>query len=333
MGKALGYNCSLMTLPKTLQQYLLGELKNHPERYELVMMMADIATIGKLISARTNRTGLTDIRGLADSTNVQDETQANLDIYTNDLCKDYLKSTGLFAALASEEEEVVVDLKSPNAQYVIAFDPLDGSSNIDVNIPVGTIFSVHKKLKDIPAGDERQFLQPGRDQVLAGYVLYGSSTMLVFSWGDGVHIFTLDVDLGEFLLSDAHVKIPDETPYYSFNESYAPYISVNDQKYLTKIRARTSKLRWIASLVADFHRNMIKGGILFYPAVDTSGNKDFKPKLRLNYEAKPMAFLAEQAGGAATNGKIAVLDIVPTKLHERVPVIIGNKTLVKEAST
>ena len=214
--------------------------------------------------------------------------------------------------MASEEEETVVDLKSPKAKYVIAFDPLDGSSNIDVNVPVGTIFSVHKKLQDIPPGDERQFLQPGRDQVLAGYVLYGSSTMLVFSWGDGVHIFTLDVDLGEFLLSDAHVKMPDDTPYYSFNESYTPYISVDDQKYLEKIRAATSKQRWIASLVADFHRNMIKGGILFYPPVDTSGQKNFKPKLRLNYEAKPIAFLAEQAGGAATNGAIDILDIIPT---------------------
>jgi fructose-1,6-bisphosphatase I len=321
-----------MTLPKTLQQYLLGELKDHPERYELVMMMADIATIGKLISARTNRAGITDIRGLADTTNVQDETQAKLDIYTNDLCKNYLGNTRLFAALASEEEESVVDLKNPDGKYVIAFDPLDGSSNIDVNISVGTIFSVHKKLADVPAGDERQFLQKGRDQVLGGYVLYGSSTMLVFSWGDGVHAFTLDVDLGEFLLSDAHVKIPDETPYYSFNEAYAPFISNSNQKHLAEIRKQTSKLRWVGSLVADFHRNMIKGGILFYPPVDTSGQKNFKPKLRLNYEAKPMALLAEQAGGAATNGEIAILDIVPAKLHERTAVIIGNKIIVKGVS-
>lgn len=319
-----------MTMPKTLQQYLLAELKDHPKQYELVMIMADIATIGKLISANTNRAGLTDIRGLANTTNIQDETQAKLDIYTNELCKDYLKSTGLFAALASEEEAMPVDLKNPNARYIIAFDPLDGSSNIDVNIPVGTIFSVHKKLEDIPAGDERQFLQPGREQVVAGYVLYGSSTMLVFSWGDGVHIFTLDVDLGEFLLSDAHVQIPNETPYYSFNESYTPYISINDQKYLAKIKSKTSKQRWVASLVSDFHRNMIKGGILFYPPIDTSGQKNFKPKLRLNYEAKPMAMLAEQAGGAATNGEVDILDIIPGQLHERVALMIGNKSLVKE---
>jgi len=320
-----------MTRQKTLQQYLLGELKDHPERYDLVMMMADIATIGKLISARTNRAGLTDIIGLSDSANVHDETQAKLDIYTNNLCKDYLSNAHLFAALASEEEETVVDLKNPDGKYVIAFDPLDGSSNIDVNMPVGTIFSVHKKLAAIPAGDEKQFLQPGRDQVMAGYVLYGSSTMLVFSWGDGVHAFTLDVDLGEFLLSDARVKIPEACPYYSFNEAYAPYISKSDGQYLTKIRKYAPKQRWAGAFVADFHRNMIKGGIFFYPAVDTSGKQNFKPKLRLNYEAKPIAFLAEQAGGAASNGKVAILDIVPAGLHERTALIIGNKSIVKEA--
>jgi fructose-1,6-bisphosphatase I len=320
-----------MTVPKTLHQYLLGELKDHPDQYELVLMMADISTIGKLISAHTNRAGLTDTQGLADSSNIHDETQAKFDIYTNELCKGYLANTGLFAALASEEEANVVDLNNPVANYVIAFDPLDGSSNIDVNVPVGTIFSVHKKRQDGAAGDERQFLQPGRTQVVAGYILYGSSTMLVFSWGDGVHTFTLDVDLGEFLLSDAHVKIPDDCPYYSFNESYEPYISAGDQKYLAKVRQKTAKLRYVGSLVADFHRNMIKGGVFIFPAVDTSGNGNFQPKLRLNYEAKPMAFLAEQAGGAASTGTADILDIVPSELHERVALIIGNKSIVKEA--
>jgi fructose-1,6-bisphosphatase I len=320
-----------MTAPTTLQQYLLTELKDHPEQYELVMMMADIATIGKLISARMNRAGLADSRGLADSSNVHDETQAKMDIYTNDLCKDYLRNTGLFAALASEEEDTVVDLENPEGHYVIAFDPLDGSSNVDVNIPVGTIFSVHKRLADAPAADEKQFLQSGREQVLAGYVLYGSSTMLVFSWGDGTHMFTLDVDLGEFILSDDHVKISDETPYYTFNEGYAPYISERDQQFLSKVRKAAPKLRYVGSLVADFHRNLIKGGIYVYPAVDTSGKGDFQPKLRLNYEAKPIAWLAEQAGGAATDGDNAILDIVPRELHQRVAVIIGNKQIVKEA--
>ncbi|MFI5270574.1 MAG: class 1 fructose-bisphosphatase [Candidatus Saccharimonadales bacterium] len=318
-------------MSKTLQQYLLEKLKDHPERYELVLMMADIATVGKLLSARTNRAGLTDLRGLADSANVHDETQANLDIYANELCKNYLKQTGLFAALASEEEPEPVDLKQPEGKYVIAFDPLDGSSNIDVNVPVGTIFSVYKKLKKVPAKDERQFLQPGRDQVVAGYLMYGSSTMIVFSWGDGVHTFTLDVDLGEFILSDERVKIPEECPYYSFNEAYANYVSVKDQKYLAKVRDKAGKQRWIGSLVADFHRNMIKGGIFVLPAFDTSGKKKFKPKLRLVYEANPMALLAEQAGGAAIDGDQNILDIIPKELHQRVAVVIGNKKIVKEA--
>lgn len=294
------------------------------------MMMADIATIGKLISARTNRAGLTDLRGLAGSTNVQDEAQAKLDVYANDLCKGYLEQTGLFAAMASEEEDDVVDLKNPSARYVIAFDPLDGSSNVDVNVPVGTIFSVHKKLAGIPAGDEKQFLQKGRDQVLAGYVLYGSSTMLVFSWGEGVHAFTLDVDLGEFMLSDMRLKYPDDCPYYTFNEAYASFVSEPDQKYLDVVRAAVGKQRWIGSLVADFHRNLIKGGVYVLPAFDTSGEGNFKPKLRLNYEAKPMAFLSEQAGGAAVSEKGAILDLKPEQLHQRVTLVIGNKSIVNK---
>lgn len=317
-------------MTQTLQQFLLEELKDHPERYELVLMMADIATIGKLISARTNRAGLTELIGLAGNTNVQNEAQAKLDVFANDLCKDYLDKTGLFAAMASEEETAAIDLKNPRARYVIAFDPLDGSSNIDVNIPIGTIFSVHKKLKGVKAGDTRQFLQPGRDQVLAGYVLYGSSTMLVFSWGEGVHAFTLDVDLGEFLLSDARLKIPAKAPYYSFNEAYGEFIAARDQKYLANLRAATGSLRYVGSLVADVHRNLVKGGVMFYPAVDTSGRGSYKPKLRLNYEAKPMAWLAEQAGGAALAEGVAILDIVPKELHQRVSLTIGNKKLVKE---
>lgn len=320
----------MVQVPKTLQLYLLEELKDHPEQIDLVMMMADIATIGKLIAARTKRTGLTDLRGLTENTNIQGETQAKLDVYANDLCKVYLSSTKLFAALASEEEDEAVNLQNPDGKYVIAFDPLDGSSNIDVDVSVGTIFSVHKKLDGVEPGDVRQFLQPGRDQVLAGYVLYGSSTVLVFSWGDGVYEFTLDGDLGEFILSNERMTLPDECPYYSFNEAYAPYVSDRDRSYLVKVRAEADKLRWIASFVADFHRNLIKGGVYFLPAFDTSGEGKFKPKLRLNYEAKPMAFLMEQAGGAALAGDESILDIVPNDLHQRIPVAIGNTNIVEK---
>lgn len=313
---------------KTLDQYLLENLKNHPERLELVMVMSNLATIGKLISARTNRAGLADIRGMAGSTNIQDETQAKLDIYANELCKTYLASSGLFAALASEEEDTVVDLGSPEAPYIIAFDPLDGSSNIDVNVSTGTIFSVHKRLDNIPTSDERQFLQAGKDQVLAGYILYGTSTMLVFSWGDGVHEFTLDVDLGEFMLSNDHLMMPTDCPYYSVNEGYTNFMAKVDQAYVGRLKSEIGRLRWIGSFVADFHRNLLKGGVFFYPAVDTSGGTQYKAKLRLNYEAKPIAYLMEQAGGSASTGSEAIVEVVPTSLHQRVPVIIGNKDLV-----
>jgi fructose-1,6-bisphosphatase I len=318
----------MLHMPKTLQQYLLEGLKHHPERLDLVIVMSNIATIGKLISSQTNRAGLAGIRGLSESANVHEETQAKLDLYANDLCKTYLQSTGSFAALASEEEEKVVDLQSPDAKYVIAFDPLDGSSNIDVNVSVGTIFSVHSKKDTIPAGDERQFLQSGRDQVLSGYILYGSSTILVFSWGEGVHEFTLDVDLGEFLLSDEHLKIPAEYPYYSVNESYSAFMAPKDQQYVATLREKTNKQRWVGSLVSDFHRNLIKGGVFFSPPVDTSGKEEFKPKLRLNYELKPLAFLIEQAGGSATDGNKPILDIMPTELHQRSSAILGNTELV-----
>lgn len=318
-----------MAAPRTLQQYLLGSLAGHPEKLDVAMMMADIATIGKLISAQTNRAGLAGIRGLNGNTNVQGESQAALDVYANDLCKDYLAGTGLFAALASEEEETAVDLQNPDGKYVIAFDPLDGSSNIDVNVAIGTIFSVHRKLDGVAPGDEAQFLQPGSTQVVAGYLLYGSSTVLVFSWGDGVHEFTLDVDLGEFILSDEHVTVPETAAYYSVNEAYTPMMTFKDQAYLTSIKRQIDKQRWIGSLVADFHRNLLKGGVFFFPAIG-DGRGGYKPKLRLNYEAKPMAFLIAQAGGAATDGVTPILDIVPEQLHQRVPLIIGNADIVNQ---
>ena len=313
-----------------MQKYLLGELEKHPQRLELARMMADMASIGKQISAQTSRAGLASIRGKQGSVNVQDEEQAKLDVYANDLCKETLRKTNLFAALASEEEEHVVDLENPDAKYVIAFDPLDGSSNIDVNVSIGTIFSVHKVKDDLDPSDVRQFFQKGRDQVLAGYILYGASTMLMFSWGEGVHECTLDPDLGEFYVSNDPITLPDETPYYSVNEAYADFMSTRDQRYLKIIKQETGKLRWIGSFVADFHRNLLKGGIFYLPPFDTSGSGNFKPKLRLNYEAKPMAYLMDQAGGLSLAGDEDILDIEPSSLHQRVAVISGNSNLVKK---
>jgi fructose-1,6-bisphosphatase I len=292
------------------------------------MMMSDLAAIGKLISAQMSRAGLTGIRGMAGSTNIQDEDQAKLDVVSNDICKTYLAATDLFAAMASEEEDTAVDLKNPAGQYVIAFDPLDGSGNIDVNISVGTIFSVHRRLDGIPPGDDRHFLQPGRDQVLAGYLIYGSSTMLVFSWGDGVHEFTLDRDLGEFFLSNDHLQIPRDCKYYSVNASYEPLLSPKDKAYMRRLRDTGATQRWVGAFAVDFHRNLLKGGVFFMPATNKSGKGEYKPKLRLNYEVKPLAFLAEQAGGAASTGSEDILNLQPTALHERIPVIIGNKNIV-----
>lgn len=314
-------------LPKTLQQYLLERLDGHPSRLELVMMMADISTIGKLLSAQTNRIGLAGIRGMAGGTNVSGDSQAKLDIYANDLCKQYLSSTGLFAAMASEEEPKAVDLKNPGAKYVIAFDPLDGSGNIDVNVSIGTIFSVHRRLSEVSAGSDKQFLQPAKDQVLAGYIFYGSSTVLVFSWGDGVHEFTLDQDLGEFFLSNDGMKVPDKLAYYSANQAYdgPDSMAPRDRAYLQKLKDLAGTQRWIGAFAADFHRNLIKGGVTFYPAVDASRKGSYKAKLRLNYEVKPLAFLIDQAGGAASTGAEDLLTLQPTELHQRVPVIIGNK--------
>jgi len=321
-----------MNLPLTLSQFLIKELSNHPEREGLVSIMSDLGTIGKIISSHTNRAGLAGILGTTEKKNIQNEEVQKLDEFCNDLCKNYLRQTGNFAAMASEEEETVVDMGEfgKEAKYVIAFDPLDGSANIDVNLPIGTIFSVQRRLNDLDRTDERQFLQPGRNQVLAGYILYSASTILVFSWGDGVYEFTLDQGLGEFLLTREKIFVPDECKIYSFNEGNNNYLSSNDKKFIDYLRNdKKCSCRYVSAMVADVHRNIIKGGIFMYPALDKKGLNDFKPKLRLNYEAKPMAYLIEQAGGLSTDGKISLLDIAGESLHQRVPVFLGNKDIIE----
>lgn len=316
---------------KTLPQYLIQHLSDHPDQKELVMIMVDLACIGKIISQKTNMAGLVGILGSANITNVQQEEVQKLDVFANDLCKNYLKETGHFAALASEEEDEVVDMGEygQKAQYIIAFDPLDGSSNIDVNVSIGTIFSVHKRLEKVNRNDAKQFFQKGRDQVLTGYILYGSSTVLVFSFGDGVHEFTLDQGVGEFILSREHVKVPSKCKIYSVNEGNLKKFSKRDQRFVSYLRDEKScGTRYIGSLVADFHRNLIKGGVFMYPGVDKEGNGRYKAKLRLNYEAKPMAFLLEQAGGLAVSDASPILDIMPQELHERVSLVMGNKDFI-----
>lgn len=315
-------------MKRTLQQYLLEELANHPMGHDIVLMMSDFATIGKMLSEKVNRAGLIDVLGATGEENVQGEEVQKLDVVANNLCKTYLAGTGHYAAMASEEEDDVVVLNdSESAEYVVAFDPLDGSSNIDVNVSIGTIFSVHKRIAGAASSDTVHFLQAGRDQVFAGYVLYGSSTVLVFSWGNGVHEFTLDPNIGEFFLSKESIRLPDTCGIYSVNESNKRYMQEKDVAFINELQTRMSS-RYIGSLVADFHRNLLKGGIFLYPAIDKKGSGEFKGKLRVNFELKPMAFLLAHSGGLAIDGKQDIVDVLPTSLHERVPVIMGNTDVV-----
>lgn len=321
-----------MNLPFTLSQFLIKELTDHPERDGLVAILSDLSTIGKIISAHTNKAGLVGMIGTADKTNVQGEEVKKLDVFCNELCKNYLRQTGNFAAMASEEEDEVVSMGEfgKDAKFIIAFDPLDGSHNVEVNLPTGTIFSVQRRLTEFDRSDERQFLQPGKNQVLAGYILYSSSTVLVFSWGNGVYEFTLDQGLGEFLLTREKMMIPDKCGTYSFNEGSLKYLCAGDQKFVNFLRDDLKcSLRYVAAMVGDVHRNLITGGIFMYPALDKKGTGEFKPKLRLNYEAKPMAYIVEQAGGLSTNGEKSLLEVVGEKLHERVPVFLGNKNIIQ----
>lgn len=321
-----------MSLTPTLTQYLLQQLSKHPDRADLTLIMSDLAVIGKYISRETNRAGIADIKGAAGARNIQGERVQKLDVLANTLCKDYLRATGHFAALASEEEDTVVDMGEygKDAKYVIAFDPLDGSSNIDVNVSIGTIFSVHRLLSGVDRASEKHYLQKGREQVLAGYILYGSSTVLVFSFGDGVHEFTLDQGLGEFLLSNERIRVPAQCEYYSVNEGNTSSITDRDKKFIEYLKnEKKYSARYIGSLVADFHRNLLKGGIFLYPAIDKEKKGEYKGKLRLNYEAKPLAFLLEQAGGLAIDGKENILDSMPTSLHQRTALIMGNRDVVE----
>lgn len=321
-----------MIPPKTLTQYLIRHLASHPDQKDLVLIMSDLAAIGKQISHQTNHAGLVGIRGRAGFGNVSGDDVQKLDVYANELCKDYLRQTGHFALLASEEEETIVDMAGfgKDAKYVIAFDPLDGSSNIDVNAGIGTIFSVLRVRTDCDHAGEQQFFQRGRDQVIAGYLLYGSSTVLVFSFGDGVHEFTLDQGLGEFLLSNERIVIPDTCDMYGANEGNASYMSQKDRNFIDYLRVeKKCTTRYVGSLVADIHRTLLKGGIFLYPGIDKKGAGVYEGKLRLNYELKPLAFLLEQAGGRAIDGVQNILDIVPASLHQRCAFIAGSKEIVE----
>jgi fructose-1,6-bisphosphatase I len=315
----------------TLQQHVLQQQRKHfPHATgDFSWLFSGLTLATKIIEAKVRRAGLADILGAAGSTNVQGETVQKLDVLANQAMHHCLGSRGNVGIMASEEnEEVVVH---PNdrqfGKYVVVFDPLDGSSNIDVNVSVGTIFSILRR--DPDPGCQREpltdVLQAGRQQLAAGYVIYGSSTMMVYSTGHGVHGFTLDPSIGAYLVSHENIRMPERGNIYSVNEANADTFPDGYRRYLAYLRSgkagRTYSSRYIGSLVSDFHRTLLKGGVFLYPPTKqyTGG------KLRLLYEANPIAFLAEQAGGMATDGKGNILDVVPTSLHQRTPLLVGSK--------
>ncbi len=296
---------------------------------ELSQLIRDLAYAGKVVNREINRAGLADITGAYGAENVQGEAQQNLDVAANIRFTRALQKGGEVAAIISEENEDIIDLKTPNAKYIIAMDPLDGSSNIDVNVSVGTIFSIYRRVS--PVGSPvtmEDVLQPGTAQVAAGYILYGSSTMFVYTTGKGVNGFTYEPSLGEYLLSHQDMKMPKDGTIYSVNEGGSNSFPQSVTDYIDKCKDRGYSARYIGSLVADFHRNLLKGGIYIYPSTAKAPNG----KLRLMYECNCLAMIAEQAGGLATDGKQRIMEIQPTSLHQRVPFFVGSKNMVAEAS-
>ena len=316
----------------TIERFIIEEERNHPEATgELSGILYDMALAAKMIANKVRSAGLADILGATDNTNVQGEVQQKLDIMANEIIVKAMDHGGRLCAMASEEEPGIIQIPEPFkcGKYCLLFDPLDGSSNIDVNVPVGTIFSVVRKITRGRHGELEDMLQPGRRQVAAGYVIYGSSTMLVYTTGQGVHGFTLDPSIGEFLLSHPNIRIPDNGRYLSVNDSYEQLWDDSVRKVMRAFRGldgdrKALNTRYVGSLVADFHRNLLGGGIFAYPA----NRKSPKGKLRLLYEANPLAFIVEQAGGAASDGTQRVLDVSPTELHQRTPLYIGSASEV-----
>jgi len=322
----------------TIERFILQQQSSYPQATGvLTNLLYDLALAGKIIASRITRAGLVEILGSTGQENVQGEEVQKLDEFADRTIFRLNDHTGRLAAMASEEHADVLPIpdRFPVGKYVLLFDPLDGSSNIDYNVSVGTIFSIyHRKTQDGP-GTLEDCLQIGRDLVAAGYIVYGSSTMLVYSTGHGAHGFTLDPSLGEFLLSHPNICIPAEPQYYSANQGSQKYWSQGVRRYTEWLQGHNGSrkglsLRYVGSLVADFHRNLLSGGVFYYPT-DTKDPKRPHGKLRLLYEANPLAFVAEQAGAYASDGRQAILDIQPTSLHQRTPLFIGNRDLVEKA--
>ena len=298
---------------------------------ELSQLLRDIALASKIINREINRAGLIDITGAFGSNNIQGESQQKLDIIANIRFIRALVNGGQVVGILSEEDDEIIQTGNVNSKYVVAMDPLDGSSNIDVNVSIGTIFSIYRRVSPIgtPAIAE-DFLQGGRKQVAAGYILYGSSTIMVYSTGKGVNAFTYENSLGEYFLSHTTMSIPKVGHIYSVNEAYFNEFSNPVRQFIEDIRNESGCVaRYIGSLVADFHRNLLKGGIYLYPPTRKASNG----KLRLLYECYPLAYLIEQAGGKATNGHEAILDILPTSIHQRTVTYLGSEELIDKLSS
>ncbi len=321
----------------TIERHIVEQQRAFPEATGVLSnLLYDIALAAKIIARETTRAGLAEILGLAGKVNVQGEQQMKLDVFANEIIIRMNNYTGRLAVMASEEMEDIVTIPEEYGfgKYVAVFDPLDGSSNIDVNVSIGTIFGIYRRLSTKGPGTLEDCLQKGRQLAAACYVIYGASTMMVYTTGNGVHGFTLERSMGEFLLSHPNIRMPAEPKYYSVNQSYEENWSTGVRKLTHWLQGQDQEVprqplssRYIGSSVADFHRNLLRGGIFYYPA----DAKRPQGKLRLLYEAIPLAFIAEHAGGYASDGHRNILDIQPESLHQRTPLFIGNRELVEQA--
>jgi len=326
-----------MKITKTLGQFIIEKQADFPyAKGELSRLLRDIGIAAKIVNREVNKAGLADILGENGTTNIQGEGQKKLDVYANEQFISALKHGGECCLVASEENDDIIYIDSAvskDAKYIVAIDPLDGSSNIDVNVGIGTIFSIYRRKSTSGKATLEDVLQKGTEQVAAGYVIYGSSTMLVYTTGKGVKGFTLDPSIGEFCLSHPDMKIPKDGVIYSINEGYYAHFPDGVKKYIKYCQVEDEKTkrpytsRYIGSMVADIHRNLIKGGIFIYPVTASAP----KGKLRLVYECNPMAFIVEQAGGKASNGYDRILDLDVNELHQRSAIFIGSENMVHKA--
>lgn len=326
-----------MSGTKTLGQFIIEKQADFPwAKGELSRLLRDIGIAAKIVNREVNKAGLADILGDAGTVNIQGESQKLLDIFANEQFISALTSGGECCVVVTEEEDEIIRIDSPvskDAKYIICIDPLDGSSNIDVNVAVGTVFSIYRRKSTDGKATMTDVLQKGTEQVAAGYIIYGSSTMLVYTTGKGVNGFTLDPSIGEFCLSHPNLRIPEDGHIYSINEGNYVHFPDGIKKYIKYCQVedestnRPYTSRYIGSMIADIHRNLIKGGIYMYPTTAASP----QGKLRLLYECNPMAFIIEQAGGIASDGLNRILDIKPSELHQRTAIIIGSPKMVARA--